>query len=263
MKDEDVKAKHQAVLIEKYGVTSPLQNKEILAQMQEGLLERYGVTNVAQLPEVQEKISQTMMERYGVERYNELPEMKEYLRINCPQWLKESWEAGGPMKGIVRPEEWNEKQRDTVRMRIQTGTWHGGFQSNCRGRYTSTKCRKAKPRFLSSLELKLHYFLDTNKNVEWYDYECLAIQYHKTTGTSHLYFPDFLVKFFDDSREHIIETKTWKEKDSINVQLKQEAGIQYATTHNMTYTIMYDEDVDELGLNIESIKALGQVEIEK
>jgi len=112
---------------------------------------------------------------------------------------------------------------------------------------------------LSSLELKTHYFLDNNQNVEWYDYECLAIPYEKAEGTKHLYFPDFLVKFTNDSLEHIIETKTWKEKDSINVKAKQDAALVYATNNNMTYTIMFDEDVEEFGLDLEVLKKLPQV----
>lgn len=259
MKNDGVKAKLKAVFQERYGVDAPLQDPEILAKMQQTNLDRHGVANVASLPEVQVKMAKTTLERYGVEHYNQLPEMKEYLRENCPQWLKESWDTGGPMKGITRPDKWNQKQRETVALRIQSGNWNGGFKSNCRGRYTAQKCRKDKPRFLSSLELKMHYFLDNHPKVEWYDYECLAIPYVKKEGTQHLYFPDFLVKFVDDTREHIIETKSWKEKDSINVQIKQEAGIDYATENDMTYTIMFDEDVDELGMELEFIKKLPQV----
>lgn len=261
MQNDEIKAKQQAILTEKYGTHVPLQNEEIKAKMQKTVLERYGVTNVVMIPEVRAKMAKTMYENYGVEHYNQLPEMKDYMRENCPQWLQESWEAGGPMKGVERPEEWNQKQRETVAIRIQSGNWNGGFKSNCRGRYNANKCRKNNPRFLSSLELKMHYFFDNNQNIEWYDYECLAIPYIKTEGTNHLYFPDFLVKFIDDPIEHIIETKTWKEKDSINVQLKQEAALDYATDNNMTYTIMFDEDVEELGLDLEFIKKLPNVEL--
>lgn len=258
--EEGVKRLKKAMQ-EKYGVDHPYQSQEILDKMKENNLKKYGVENVASLPEVRIKMAEATLKKYGVEHYNQLPEMKEYLRENCSQWLKESWANGGPMKGIVRPEEWNQKQRETVCLRIQSGNWNGGFQSNCRGRYLAKKCRKQNPRFLSSLELKMHYFLDTNPNVEWYDYECLSIPYTKKEGTQHLYFPDFLVKFIDDPIEHIIETKTWKEKDSINVQIKQEAGINYATEHNMTYTIMFDEDVDQLNLDLEFLKNLPQVEL--
>ena len=259
MKTDVGKETQRKGMQEKHGVDHPYQSLEIMAKMKAANLKKHGVENVAQLPEVREKMAKTSLERHGVEHYNQLPEMKDYLRENCPHWLKESWESGGPMKGITRPEEWNQKQRETVAIRIQSGNWNGGFKSNCRGRYDARKCRKDNPRFLSSLELKTHYFLDNNQNVEWYDYECLAIPYEKAEGTKHLYFPDFLVKFTNDSLEHIIETKTWKEKDSINVKAKQDAALVYATNNNMTYTIMFDEDVEEFGLDLEVLKKLPQV----
>ena len=114
MQNDDIKAKQQAVLTERYGTHVPLQNEEIKAKMQKTVQDRYGVTNVALLPEVRAKMARTMYENYGVEHYNQLPEMRNYLRENCPQWLQESWEAGGPNKGVPRPEEWSEKQRETV-----------------------------------------------------------------------------------------------------------------------------------------------------
>jgi hypothetical protein len=261
MQNDDIKAKQQAVLTEKYGTHVPLKNNEVKAKMQKTVQERYGVTNVAMLPEVRAKMAKTMYENYGVEHYNQLPEMKDYLRENCPQWLQESWENPWA-KGITRPEEWNQKQRETVANLIKNGNWSGGFKSNCRGKYFARKCRKNSPRFLSSLELKMHFFLDNNPNVEWYDYECLAIPYIKKEGTKHLYFPDFLVKFFDNPYEHIIETKTWKEKDSINVQIKQNAAIDYADEHKMIYVLMFDEDVDRLvDIDFELIKSVPQVQL--
>lgn len=262
MQTEEAKENQKATMQEKYGVDYPYQSPEIMEKMRAKNRKKYGVENVASLPEVQVKMAQTTLERYGVERYNQLPEMQDYLREHCREWLAESW-ANPWAKGITRPEEWNQKQRETVAKLIQSGNWNGGFKSNCRGRYFAKKCRSKKsPRFLSSLELKMHFFLDNNPSVEWYDYECFSIPYIKKEGTNHLYFPDFLVKFYNNPREHIIETKTWKEKDSINVQIKQEAGIDYANEYGMTYTIMFDEDVDKLvGVDLDFIKSLPQVRL--
>ena len=259
---DSFKEKQKASMQEKYGVDHPYQSAEIMKKMKAKNKEKYGVENVAQLAEVQIKMAKTTLERYGVEHYNQLPEMKDYLRENCKEWLAESWEAGGPNKGIVRPEVWNKKQRETVTKLIISGNWAGGWKSNCRGRYTvAKKCKKTNPRFLSSLELQLHFYLNNNKNVEWYDYESLAIPYKKQDGTNHLYFPDFLVKYINDDRLHILETKTWKEKDSIDVQTKQNAGVDYADEHDMTYTILFDEDVQKLGIDLEKLKKMPGIEL--
>ena len=259
---DSFKEKQKAAMQEKYGVDHPYQSPEIMAKMKAKNKEKYGVENVAQLPEVQIKMAKTTLERYGVEHYNQLPEMKDYLAENCKEWLAESWEAGGPNKGVVRPKEWNKKQRETVSKLIQSGNWAGGFKSNIRGRYTiALKCKKKNPRFLSSLELQLHFYLNNNKQIEWYDYESFSIPYKKDDNSDHLYFPDFLVKYFNDSRLHILETKTWKEKDSISVQLKQSAAIDYADQNDMTYTILFDEDVKKLGINLEKLKTMPGVEL--
>jgi len=260
MKSDVSKKNQKKSMREKYGVDHPYQSTEIMAKMRAKNKEKYGVENVASLPEVQIKMAQTRLEKYGVEHYNQLPEMREYLRENCTEWLAESYKNPWA-KGITRPEEWNQKQRETVAKRIVEGKWPGGFISNCRGRYKAIKCRKKNPRFLSSLELQMHFFLDNHPDVIWYDYECLVIPYLDKEGKKHLYFPDFVVKYKKDPIEHIIETKTWKDKDSITVQLKHDAAIDYATERNMTYTILFDEDIQELGLNLEVIKQLAVVEL--
>lgn len=258
---DEFKDKQKATMQEKYGVDHPYQSPEIMAKMKANNKAKYGVENVASLPEVQLKMAQTTLAKYGVEHYNQLPEMKDYLRENCREWLAEAWENPWA-KGITRPEEWNQKQRETVKNLIQSGNWAGGFKSNCRGRYTiAKKCKKTNPRFLSSLELQMHFYLNCNENVEWYDYECLAIPYQKEDGSNHLYFPDFLIKYQGDTRLHILETKTWKEKDSISVQLKQNAGIDYADQNDMTYTILFDEDVLKLGIDLEKLKLMPGIEL--
>lgn len=262
MKTQEGKERVLEVFQEKYGETHPMKVEEVKNRMRSTMFERHGVKNPMHSQEIKDKMVKTNFERYGVDYYNQLPEMREYLRLNCSEWLKESWKSGGPMKGIIRPEDWNKKQRETVAKRIANGNWSGGFQSNCRGRYNAKKCKKQNPRFLSSLELQMHYFLDNNPFVDWYDYECISIQYLQKDGTNHLYFPDFLVKFKDEEISHIIETKTWKEKDSINVKLKQEAAIEYANSNNMTYTILFDEDIKEFGINLEYIKKLPEVILE-
>ena len=52
--------------IEKYGVESPLQNKEILEKMKGTNIERYGVQLPLQNKEIKDKIKKTNLDRYGV-----------------------------------------------------------------------------------------------------------------------------------------------------------------------------------------------------
>lgn len=255
MKTEEGVQRCKAALQNKYGVDYPLQSPEILSKMQTTILERYGVDNVAQLDSVQEKMASTNFERYGVEHYNQLPEMKDYLRANCREWLKESWENPWA-KGITRPKEWNEKQRKTIRKLITEGNWPGGFQSNTKGRFPAWKCVKSMPRFLSSLELIFHFFLNTNDLVQEYDYEGLVIEYNKQDGTTHDYYVDFQVKYKNDTIIHNFEIKSYKNKDNIDVKLKYEAALEYCDNHNMTYTILFDEDIHKLGFDLEKIKQL-------
>ena len=102
--------------------------------------------------------------------------------------------------------------------------------------------------------MKLHYFLNINPIVKEYDYEGISIEYFKSDGTKHLYFPDFQINYIDDEIIHILETKTWKNKDNLDVKSKQDAAIEYCNKNNMVYTILFDEDVDELvGLTTQQI----------
>jgi hypothetical protein len=120
MKTAEVQEKQKSVIREKYGVDHPLQNAEILEKTKQTNLERYGVEWGLASEEIKLKGIETMLEKYGVERYNQLPEMREYLRQHCKHWLAESY-ANPWAKGIKRPEEWNNKQRESVRFKIQSG----------------------------------------------------------------------------------------------------------------------------------------------
>jgi hypothetical protein len=252
MKDEGVKQKQQQTLMGNYGVTVPLKSEEIKAKMMASIKALYGCGNVMGNPDVVKKMQDTTEERFGVRHYNELPEMKEYLREHCKEWLAESY-ANPWAKGMPKSEETRKKASDTVSSKILAGTWNGGFKSNVRGRYITQRCRKENPRFLSGLELIMHFIFDHDDNVEWYDYEALVIPYKKTDGTNHNYHPDFLVKYKGDNRQHIFETKFWKNKDNLDVQTKQQAAQDYAAVHNMTYTLLFDEDVAVFGVKLEDV----------
>lgn len=253
MQTEEGKNKQRKTMQEKYGVDYPLQNPEIMDKMQTTVRENYGVDNVMQIKEVREKQEATTEERFGVKHYNELPEMKDYLREACKEWLADSW-ANPWAKGIKRPKEWNDKQRQTVKKRIQEGTWSGGYVSNFRGKFPAIKCKKENPRFLSILEAKFHYFLNFNPLVEWYNYEDLIIKYFKIDKTEHDYYVDFQVKYLDDPIQHNYELKAWKNKDNLDVKAKYEAAINYCNKNNMTYMLLFEEDIDKLNITDTFIK---------
>ena len=260
MQNDQVKAKQQAVLTERYGTHVPLRNEEVKAKMQKTVQDRYGVTNVAMLPEVRAKMAKTMRENYGVEYYNQLPEMREYLRENCPQWLKESWDNPWA-KGITRPEEWNQKQRETVSQLIVDGKWKSSHKNCWRGYYKSTgKCKRHVSFFRSGFELIYHYYLDHSNEVEWYDYEPFVISY-KFENMMYGYVPDFIVKFVGDDVLHIKEVKADYLHDSKKTQAKYNGANKFVSQHNMDYEVLLKNDIYALNIDLEEIIDCSNVEI--
>lgn len=259
MQNKQIKAKQQAVLIEKYGTHVPLQNEQIKAKMQKTVQDRYGVTNVVMLPEVRAKMAKTMYDKYGVKYYNQLPEMKDYLTKNCPQWLKESWEKGGPMKGITRPEEWNEKERETILRLMAEGKWQSGPKNTLKGWYTSDKCTKPKPMFRSSYELKAHWHLDNDDQVDWYDYEPFQIPYYDTEGKKRRYVIDYVVKYKSGTLL-AIEVKNNYTQGSEATILKLEAFLHHCGSL-LKHEFWSCDKIKYFGLNIEQILESGRVEL--
>jgi hypothetical protein len=191
--DEGVR-RVKAAMQDKYGVDFPLQSKEILEKKNQTCLERYGVDNVMKLDEVKEKVWDATEDRHGVKHYNQLPEMREWMRQNCPEWLESSWKNPWA-KGKPKTESQKERQSKTMVDKIINGDWEGGggSEGSIRGYYTSTKCRKEKPFFRSHLELIVHFFLDENDEVKWYDYEPFFVNYNHCG--SRKYIPDFLIGY--------------------------------------------------------------------
>ena len=248
---ESTKLKQKQTMQEKYGVDHPYQSPEIMEKMKQNNLKKYGVENVAQLPEVQIKMAQTTLDKYGVEHYNELPEMREYLRQNCREWLEESWINGGPMKGIVRPEKWNQKARETIRLAIQNGTWKGGGKHSLRGKIDVKKCKKKNPWFRSSYELKVHIWLESSEDIDYYDYEPFEINYTGTDGHSRLYFPDFLVFWTDKTRKPtLVEVKnSYMLEAGINLS-KNKSAIQFTKNKGLEFEVWEDNKIKSLNISL-------------
>ena len=263
MQNAEVKAKQQAVLTEKYGVAVPLQNEEVKAKMQQTVQDRYGVTNVAKLPEVRTKMAKTMFEKYGVEHYNQLPEMKDYLREHCPEWLKESWESGGPNKGVPRPEAWNQKQSQTMTQKILNGDFNPEDKRfYVTGYYTSAKCKKPRAFFRSSLELMMHFLLDTDVNVLWYENEPFSIPYEKAPGVVRNYIPDFFA-FRNDGKPLLLEIKPAFRMRETEVGYKVDAGKAYCDQHGFEFVYVDEKFLKKHSLPLEKLRLLEHVEVIK
>jgi hypothetical protein len=263
MKTENVKQSVKRTMQERFGVDHPYQSEEIMSKMRQANLEKYGVEYVGRLPDVKIKMAETMLEKYGVKYYNQLPEMKEYMRENCHKWLSENWDNPWN-RGFVRPEEWNDRQRQTVISLILEGKWFGGYgKGKIQGWIThpNKKCKKQRSYFRSYLELFAHIHFNENENVEWYDFEPFSIPYQMSDGNQHEYVVDFATKFFDDPRIHLIETKPRFKKDDPKVELKAKAGLQLADVCGMVYEYYDEYFINSLGYDLDAVKKLPFVEM--
>lgn len=254
MRLEETKKRQKKTVQEKYGVDHAMQSEEIKKKTRKTNLERYGVENAAQSPEVRAKMAQTTLKRYGVEHYNQLPEMKDYLRDNCREWLAESW-ANPWAKGTVRPEDWNQRQRETIAELIVNDEWAASYKSSKKGRYTSAKCTNSKtPMFRSAYELKVHIWLDNDDSVEGYEYEPYIIPYQDAEGKKRYYFPDFLIKFLGEEKLLLLEVKNdYASSLAINVS-KDLAAKDFAIENNLRYELWLDSKIESLLIDPETVQ---------
>jgi len=249
---DEVKAKVKTTNMERYGVEVPLQNENILAKTQTTNLERYGDVCSLNNPEVKAKALKSLFEHYGVEYYNQLPEMKDYLRENCTAWLAESY-ANPWAKGVPKTDEQRQKQSETVMNLIDDGNWNVGAKYSIKGIYTiSKKCRRKNPIFRSSYELKTHWHLDNNENVEWYDYEPFKVPYIDAEGKKRNYAIDFVVKFKDKDRLLAIEVKNDYDMKRFK-ECGKEAAFINECSQDMDFEIWSNEKINSLSLDLETL----------
>lgn len=64
---DQMQAKTEATMLEKYGVTNPMHSEQIVAKIEATNLEKYGVKYHLEREDVQEKIRATLIEKYGVD----------------------------------------------------------------------------------------------------------------------------------------------------------------------------------------------------
>lgn len=262
MQCEEVKKRCRDAIFDSIGVEYPYQSPEIMDKMKAHNKEKFGVENVAQLKSTQEKMLHTRRERYGVDHYNQLPSMREYLRDNCKQWLADSYASGGPNKGITRPAEWNEKQRDTIVRLMHEGKWKAGYPRSKKGFcFPKHRCKKDQVYFRSSYEAIYCYYLDNNPDVEWFTFESFRIEY-EYQGQKRYYVPDFLVQWSNPNQLSIIEIKAEFLIEDEKVQVKNERAIVFADTHGMDFRMISCEEIAALGIDYQHLIATGFVQPE-
>lgn len=116
-----------------------------------------------------------------------------------------------------------------------------------RGTYTSPIAGECK--FRSGWELKLMVHLDEQSDVEFWSYEKIVIEYISNIRTKKIrkYYPDFLVKY-KDGRVELIEVKPKRKLEDATVKKKSIAAVSWCAEHGMTYRIMTEVHLKELGL---------------
>lgn len=253
MKSNISKENQKKSMQEKYGVDCPYQSEEIMAKMKANNFKKYGVENVASLPEVQIKMAKTTLERYGIEHYNQLPEMQEYLRENCKEWLAESYKNPWN-KGLARPEEWNQKQRETVTELMMMGIWKAGYPTSKKGFCYPEKCKKEKVYFRSSYEAIYCYWLDNNPDVDWFSFEAFRIPY-EFGGKTRFYVPDFIVGW-KNNKISIKELKAEFLRDDEMQKAKRDAGTIFANSNEMDYELLFNDFFDSLDITFDYLKEI-------
>ena len=116
-----------------------------------------------------------------------------------------------------------------------------------RGSYTSPLAGECKYR--SGWELKVMVHLDADPNVETWSYEKTVIEYVSNVRTKKIrkYYPDFLVKY-KDGRVELLEVKPKRKLEQLTVRKKAEAAREWCKVNGLTYKILTEVELKELGL---------------
>ena len=117
-----------------------------------------------------------------------------------------------------------------------------------RGEYASKKTGRVY-KYRSGWEAKYMEWLDSNPDVHSWSYELIAIEYlsNKKTGKVRKYYPDFSVTYMDGTHK-LIEVKPKRKLDQATVIKKALAAIEWCRTHGMTYEIVTEVQLKEMGL---------------
>lgn len=114
------------------------------------------------------------------------------------------------------------------------------------GIHKSPKCLN-EMKYRSGWELTVAVFLDTNDEVDSYEYEPIAIEYisNVKTGKIRRYYPDFLINY-KDGKKLLVEVKRNNQLNNLIVQKKAKAAEQWCKKNNATYEFWTDQIVKAL-----------------
>lgn len=136
------------------------------------------------------------------------------------------------------------------------------------GRYNPKNIKKyigdpSKVRYMSSWELRMHQFLDSNPAILKWCSECVAIKYLKPTDKKlHRYFPDYYVVYKNKKGQilkEIIEVKPAKQTRrtrqrnpkqrlyeeltyAVN-QAKWEAAVKFCTKYGIKFRVVTEKEL--------------------
>ena len=105
MQNKEIKQKAMATNVERYGAANPMQNEEIKQKAMDTNVERYGVSNPMQNEEIKQKAMNTSVERYGVSN----PMQNEEIKQKAIETNVERYGVASPMQN----EEIKQKAMDT------------------------------------------------------------------------------------------------------------------------------------------------------
>lgn len=116
-----------------------------------------------------------------------------------------------------------------------------------RGTHTSPIAGECKYR--SGWEQKYMVHLDENFEVAKWSYEKLVIEYVSNQKTKKVrkYYPDFQIEY-KDGRKVVVEIKPSRKLGQATVVKKIRAAMLWCTEHDMTYKVLTEIELKDMGL---------------
>ena len=104
-------------------------------------------------------------------------------------------------------------------------------------------------KYRSGWEQKYMEHLDADETVASWSYEKLIIEYVSNQKTKKVrkYYPDFQIEY-KDGKKVVVEIKPSRKLGQLTVIKKIRAAKEWCTTHNMTYKVLTEIELKDMGL---------------